>query len=95
MNSHGVHDSYRSYGSLDGSPIYLEYNTPSARTTDGRLGGGGMTWRYVEEGAEFRVKATLVDDNVASSGHNDGKWAYGYVASDPSAWGWVYWNCLE
>jgi len=54
-----------------------------------------MTWRYVADGEEVRVKATLVDPNVASSGHDDGKWAYGYLASDPSAWGWVYWNCLE
>lgn len=94
-DSHGALVGYHSYGSLDGSPIYMEYNTPSARTKDGRLGGGGMTWRYVGGGEEFRVKATIVDENVASSGKNDGKWAYGYLASDPSAWGWLYWNCLE
>ena len=94
-DSQGAHVSYHSYGSLDGSPIYLEYNTPSARTKDDRLGGGGMTWRYVADGEEFRVKAMIVDENVASNGKNDGKWAYGYVASDPSSWGWLYWNCLE
>ena len=94
-DSHGAHVGYRSYGTLDGSPIYLEFNTPSARTKDGRLGGGGMTREYVAGGEELRVKATIVDSNVVSTGHDDGKWAYGYLASSPSTWGWLYWNCLE
>ena len=93
-DSGGAAVSYHSYGSLHGSPVYLEYNTPSARTPKG-LGGGGMTRAYVGGGEEFRVKSTLVDGNVISPQGNDGKWAYGYLAGQPSVWGWLYWDCLQ
>jgi hypothetical protein len=99
---------YWSYGTYlpGGSGVYLEYNTPSARTRGSkRIGGGGFTQMYLPSGSKFWVLqgSEKVDVRLKRvSGRadpKDGHWSYGYTKLETddgaeSVYGWVYTKCL-